>query len=64
MPRQLAPGKRVVPTSAALLQEEIEEVQSAARANKVTMSRFMRLHSVAAARRINRRHEAKAHKAA
>lgn len=58
MPPQRAPGKRLVPTSAALLPEEIEEVQAAANTKKVTMSRFMRLHVVAAARRINRRRAA------
>lgn len=64
MPPRRAPGKRLVATSAGLLPEEIEEVQSAAHAKKITMSRFMRLHAVAAARRINRKHEAKTQKVA
>ena len=55
MPEPKVLGKRRIPTSSAMLQEEIDEIQDAARAKRMTMSDFIRGASVKEARKVNRR---------
>ncbi|MBA3853314.1 MAG: hypothetical protein C0503_02805 [Gemmatimonas sp.] len=48
-------GKRRIPTSSSMLPDEIEEIQSAARTQRITMSDFIRKAAVREARKVNRR---------
>jgi uncharacterized protein (DUF1778 family) len=48
-------GKRRIPTSSSMLPDEIEEIQAAARLQRITMSDFIRKASVREARKVNRR---------
>lgn len=48
-------GKRRIPTSSSMLPDEIEEIQSAARSQRITMSDFIRKAAVKEARKVNRR---------